>query len=362
MAELAFAYGQGIAKVRVPEGLVRQSMVLSARAPAATKATHLFCRALATTGWTPSGPVAVVVPDETRPLDRAAAFEALAPLLHGCTVRVVVGAGLHPAAPVAAPWPVEVHDARATDLAGAGGGLRIAPAVAAAASVIVVSCVMPHYLAGFSGGAKGLVPGVADEATILAVHAEAERGASAFRAAIAGRVRQIKADRFGLNLLVGPNGPFDATAGGLEEAHAEAVRRFRAACAQPRPERADVVLADAGGHPVDATLLQAHKAYDAAALLCRPGGTIILVAACDRGFGHPEFERRLAGRGEGFHPYARTAARWREKTRAFQTLMVTELDVAGLGVEGVTLAAAVARIPPSARVLVCRSPHELLFR
>ena len=362
MAELAFAYGKGIAKVQVPEGLHRRSCLLVARAPTATMATHLFRRALEGTAWRPSSPVAVVVPDETRPLDRAAAFEALAPLLDHSEVRVVVGAGLHPAEPVAAPWPVEVHDARAKDLAEAGVGLRIAPAVAAAASVIVVSCVIPHYLAGFSGGAKGLVPGVADEATILAVHLEADRGAGAFRAAIDRRVRQIEADLFGLNLLVGPRGPFDATAGSLAGAHAEALRRYEAACAQARPEPADVVLADAGGHPVDATLLQAHKAYAAAARLCRPGGTIILVAACDGGFGHPEFERRLAGGGDGFHPYARTADRWREKTRAHVTLMVTELEVAGLGVERVTLSDAVSRIAPSDRVLVAHSPHELLFR
>jgi hypothetical protein len=219
--------------------------------------------------------------------------------------------------------------------------------------------VLPHYLAGFSGGPKGVVPGVAAEETILGVHASVDM-AGAIRATAA----RLAGRAWSVNLLVGPRGPFAATAGPLVAAHDEAVARFVAACAQPRPAPADVVVADAGGHPVDATLLQAHKAYEAAAGLVRDGGTVILVARCGGGFGHAEFERRLRADDPlvgPFHPYARTAAAWRAKTRRTRTRMVTEIDVTGLGVERAELQEALDDIPAGSRVLFASRAQDLLF-
>lgn len=358
------AYGKGVLRARVNEALAPPEAFLATRAPAALEPAALYRDAVAAADWSDlADPVAVVVPDGTRPAARPAALATLETVLAGRDILVVVGAGLHPADTIDAPWPVHVHDARAGDLVpvgeAAGVPVRLHPVAARAASVVVVGTVLPHYLAGFSGGPKGIVPGVAAEETILGVHASGDMPA-AIRAAAA----RLPGRAWSVNLLVGPRGPFAATAGPLLAAHDEAVARFVAACAQPRPEPADVVVADTGGHPVDATLLQTHKAYEAAARLVRDGGTVILVACCDEGFGHPEFERRLrvddplAG---PFHPYARTAAAWRAKTRRTRTRMVTGMDVAGLGVERVELQEALDDIPPGSRVLFATRAQDLLF-
>lgn len=367
MVEVELAYGKGSLRLRVPEALAPPAARLAARAPAPEAEAALFRKALAEAELDVRDPVVVVVPDGTRPLDRAAALSALAPRLEGRRVEVLVGAGLHPAAAPAAPWPVRVHDARGAALArvgrAAGIDVEVDAVLARAATRIVVGAVQPHYLAGFSGGPKGLVPGVAGERTILDLHALADRPrpgvvagnpfAEAIRACaalLAGRTHYV-------HLLVGPRGPFDALVGD----HDEAVARYRAACAQPRPAPADVVVADAGGHPADATLLQAHKAYEAAAGLAGEAGTVVLFAACTEGFGHAEFERRLRGGTGPFHPYARTAEAWWRKARAHATLMVTELDVTGLGVERVGAGAVAARLPAGARVLWAHRAQDLLF-
>ncbi len=328
-----FAYGQSIVTLDVPQGIS-----LAARTPPCMDALALYRKAVAEAEWPERlpAPVAVIVPDETRPAHRAAALEALQSILPSDTL-VVVGGGLHPSRPLNTPWPVTVHDAEAKDLVDLGTAqdiaVRLHPSVARAGTVIVVSAVMPHYLAGFSGGPKGIVPGVAGKETILGVHAS-EPGES-FANAIRACAARLPCPAYGLQLLVGARGPFDAVAGPLRVAHDEAVHRYRAACAQPRPAPVDCVIADAGGAPFDATLLQAHKAYHAAAQLVRDGGTLVLLARCDEGYGHPEFEARLRAADPmagPFHPYARTARVWWEKARRIRTLIVTDLDVAHLGV------------------------------
>jgi nickel-dependent lactate racemase len=50
-----------------------------------------------------------------------------------------------------------------------------------------------------------------------------------------------------------------------------------------------VVIVSCGGAPYDINLIQAHKALDQAAHACTEGGTIILLAQCPDGLGHPTF-------------------------------------------------------------------------
>jgi nickel-dependent lactate racemase len=55
------------------------------------------------------------------------------------------------------------------------------------------------------------------------------------------------------------------------------------------PAKRDVVIASCGGFPHDINLIQAHKALDMAALACKDGGTIVLLAECSDGLGRPDF-------------------------------------------------------------------------
>ncbi|MGI9860519.1 hypothetical protein SDD30_03910 [Moorella naiadis] len=59
-------------------------------------------------------------------------------------------------------------------------------------------------------------------------------------------------------------------------------------------EPADIVIASAGGFPKDINLYQAQKAIDNARRAVRPGGILILVAACPEGLGDEAFTRWIA--------------------------------------------------------------------
>jgi len=61
----------------------------------------------------------------------------------------------------------------------------------------------------------------------------------------------------------------------------------------------ELVIVSCGGYPYDINLIQAHKSLDMAAHACTDGGTIVLLAECRDGLGHPTFlnwfeEKRLA--------------------------------------------------------------------
>lgn len=155
-----------------------------------------------------------------------------------------------------------------------------------------------HYFAGYTGGAKAILPGCASEATISANHALMVQAEAA-----TGRLddNPVRADieegaallgpHFMLNVLVDADRRIvGAVAGDVTAAHrrgCELVKRRRTVSI---PELADIVLVSAGGHPKDVNLYQAQKAMDNAAHAVRQGGVIILVAECTEGFGNRTFE------------------------------------------------------------------------
>jgi hypothetical protein len=78
-------------------------------------------------------------------------------------------------------------------------------------------------------------------------------------------------------------------AGDPVAAHVEGVRFVRESTMAAVDEPADAVLTTSGGYPLDLTYYQAIKGITAAAHVVKPGGTVLLVAACREGIGSPEF-------------------------------------------------------------------------
>jgi len=113
------------------------------------------------------------------------------------------------------------------------------------------------------------------------------------------------------------------------------------------------VVVSAGGYPTDHTLIQAHKALDAACRFAAPDAEVLLVAACDGGPGSPEMEPFLAEPrvsaivarlADGYVQYGHTTLRLIEKTGAFRVFAKTELPrelAERLGLRVVTDVAAV---------------------
>ena len=100
------------------------------------------------------------------------------------------------------------------------------------------------------------------------------------------------------------------------------------------PAKRDVVIASCGGFPHDINLIQAHKALDMAALACKDGGTIILLAECSDGLGRPDFLKWFAARdsrelgstfAEDYEVNGQTAWSLLTKAERFRICLVSDL-------------------------------------
>jgi nickel-dependent lactate racemase len=155
-----------------------------------------------------------------------------------------------------------------------------------------------HYFAGYSGGAKAILPGCASPATVTANHAmmvrpeavSARIDGNPVRADIEEGAAMIGVD-FILNVLVDGHRHIEAAvAGEVTLAHRKGCELVAEAETVVIPHRADVVLLSAGGHPKDMNLYQAQKGLDNAASAVRDGGIIVWAAECREGLGNSTFE------------------------------------------------------------------------
>lgn len=155
-----------------------------------------------------------------------------------------------------------------------------------------------HYFAGYSGGAKAIMPGCSTYEAIQANHSlmvdpRAHTGnmESPVRLDLEEGCRMV-----GLNFVVNVvldeerNVVFSA-AGDFIAAQREACRRLDGLYGCPIGELADIVVVSQGGAPKDLNLYQLQKALDNAGLAVRPGGEIVLVGSCREGLGQPTFEK-----------------------------------------------------------------------
>lgn len=160
-----------------------------------------------------------------------------------------------------------------------------------------------HYFAGYSGGAKAVMPGVCTRDSIQANHRMMldERAVSGsasdnpVRKDIeeAGRMAGID---FIFNVILDDSKRIiGAVAGKNPEAWLEGVKRYDDIYMVEVDRPADIVIASAGGHPKDLNLYQAQKALENVKDLAVTGGTIILAASCHEGFGEDVFQEWMNG-------------------------------------------------------------------
>ena len=178
-----------------------------------------------------------------------------------------------------------------------GTPVEINDTVASSDLIIATGNIEYHYYAGYSGGATAVLPGVSSEDSVIRNH-ELMRDPRSATGRLDSPVRLDMEDAaavtgldFILNaVLNGRNEIVQAVAGDYIQAHrsgaATVDRMYRR-----RVEPADIVVTCAGGRPKDLNLFQAQKALDNAKNAALPGGSIILVAECCEGLGHPVFER-----------------------------------------------------------------------
>lgn len=171
--------------------------------------------------------------------------------------------------------------------------------VAEADLLITTGVVSLHYFAGYSGGRKSILPGVASRSLIEANHQLMDDPRACLGNYTDNPVSDIMIEasrKAGVDFIVnvvtgGKNQIVFAAAGDLLQAWLEAVKTCERLNVVTIPEKADIVLASCGGYPKDINMYQAQKALDAASLAVKPGGTIILAAECREGLGEDTFAR-----------------------------------------------------------------------
>jgi nickel-dependent lactate racemase len=169
---------------------------------------------------------------------------------------------------------------------------------------IVTGFVEPHFFAGFSGGPKGIVPGVAGINTIMHLHnAEMIGDPRSTWARLAGNpvqgeIREAVAlapPHFMVNVAINSRREITALwAGHYIEAHEVGCRFVAAHATQAVENLFDIVITTNSGYPLDQNLYQAVKGMSAAARIIRPGGAIIAAAECSDGLpDHGNFKQLL---------------------------------------------------------------------
>ena len=199
---------------------------------------------------------------------------------------------------------VENHDCDAPDLVdmgvlSTGNRLLINKTVAEADLRIAIGEVLLHYYAGFAGGRKSILPGVAGRTTIMNNHRMmtapgvgiGDVDGNPLSEEMVEAVEKFCPLHFILNCVSDSSKHIVRVVGGhWYDAWREGIATFRKYNFAPISKKADVVFLSAGGFPKDINMYQAHKALYMASRAVRPGGTLVFFAELAEGYGDKVFE------------------------------------------------------------------------
>jgi nickel-dependent lactate racemase len=183
--------------------------------------------------------------------------------------------------------------------------------------LIATSNIEYHYIAGYAGGAKSVLPGICSRRTIEANHKMMLDERSTTGNVVDNPVRQdieeagqIVGIDFLFNVILDDDKRImEAVAGKNNEAHSRGIEVFNSLFEKNINEKADIVITSPGGYPKDLNLYQAQKAMDNAKGIVKENGEIILVASCPEGCGERVFEGWMAD----VRDFAKLNARIRER-------------------------------------------------
>lgn len=159
--------------------------------------------------------------------------------------------------------------------------------------VILTGFIEPHFFAGFSGGGKAIMPGMAGLITILGNHdAQMIANAKSTFGVTGGNpiweeileVAQMIKNTFLVNVTLNRDKQITAVfCGGLKEAHRAGCKFVKSVAMVAVKEAYDIVITTNSGYPLDINLYQAVKGMSAASRIVRKGGSIIIAAECRDG-------------------------------------------------------------------------------
>lgn len=174
---------------------------------------------------------------------------------------------------------------------------------------IVVGDIEPHQFMGFSGGVKSAAIGLAGKRTINANHAMMTDPRAQIGRYEDNPCRQdveeigrMMGVHYALNAVLNEKRQIvHALAGDPQAVMRAGIPLVRALFQVEVAAPFDLMIVSPGGHPKDINLYQAQKALGHATLVTRPGGTVILAAACPEGTGSKSYEAWMAEPGMTSH-------------------------------------------------------------
>ena len=221
--------------------------------------------------------------------------------------------------------------------------------------LILTGGVIYHYMVGYGGGRKSVMPGICSNTTIQACHLwSLEPQAGAGRSKLAQSkmtdgnpahedmmecASLVKPD-FIVNVVPNLDGDICGIfAGNWVSAWLNATQRVDAIYGVEIQEKADIVIATAGGYPKDINLYQTTKTMDNAVHAARDGGVSVILSECPdirepleyfRWFDYPTIEEHDRALRANYTIAGWCALITREYCRQSPTIMLTRPDNAEL--------------------------------
>jgi nickel-dependent lactate racemase len=175
--------------------------------------------------------------------------------------------------------------------------------------VILTGGIVYHFMSGWGGGRKGVLPGIAAYETVMANHAWALNPLPGKRRNWICRCGNMEGNpihldmtetaaklnpSFLLNVVMNGEGKIGwAVAGDWQKAHEAGAAIVDSVDRISIPEHADLVIASACGYPKDINLYQSAKTLFNAQEAVRLGGAIVILASCAEGYGNEEMQMML---------------------------------------------------------------------
>ncbi len=293
------------------------------------------------------GTVAITISDVTRPVPNAIFLPHLLRTLNDCgipdgRVVIIVGTGMHrhstPVELEALVGPeirarVEVVDHNAHDAASLVC-IREQPPVsvcrrfAEAEFRIVTGFIEPHFMAGFSGGRKGVCPALVDLATVQRFHGFETLADSRAREgnlegnpchAIALDIARAVGVDFLFNVALARDRKIAAVCcGDLEAAHAHGCAQVAEWTTAAAGGPYDLVVTNGGGFPLDQTFYQTVKGMVTALPALSAGSTLLVAAHCGEGLGSRAYAELMLHYANDWRAFLRDAGASRDHTKLDQ--------------------------------------------
>ena len=192
----------------------------------------------------------------------------------------------------------DANDSVSMGITKGGTPVDVFRVVAEADRRICIGNIEYHYFAGYSGGAKAIMPGVSTPAAIQANHRNMVLDDAKVGRLIDNPVRddlneaiQYCPIDFIVNVVLNEKKEIIfSVAGDYIKAHRVGCEFLDKIYKKQLQEKADIVIVSQGGAPKDINLYQTQKALANAEHAVKDGGIIILVGSCKEGFGSKIFE------------------------------------------------------------------------